>query len=350
MNNNKFGIISLIVTISILIGALGMFYTLEHAQPIINKHEKEVTIDDKGIADAVDKLYDATVVVASSVGSGTGFVYKIDGNTAYVITNAHVIGKSTSATIQFTDGSAQNVSVVGSDEYSDIAVLSTKKDNVISVAEIGGTEAMRLGDTVFAIGAPLSVEYSWTVTRGILSGKDRLVEINNNWVISVLQTDASINSGNSGGPLANANGEVIGVTNMKLIASGVEGIGFAIPIEDALYIADGLIKNGSIDRPLLGVETFNVNEKNLLDQFDITLPESIKSGAVVANVREGSLAAEVGFRRGDVITKVGEYEITSSARLRFFLYRFKVGDKVKITFIRDGNTQNIDVSLSQKAS
>jgi len=350
MRNNRYGFILLVVTIALILGATGMYFILENTQTIINKQEKEVTIHDEGIADAVDKLYDATVVVATGTGSGTGFVYKVEGNTAYIITNAHVIGTSTNVTIQFTDGSRQSVTVVGSDDYSDIAVLSTNKDNIVAVAEIGETDPMRLGDTVFAIGAPLSVEYSWTVTRGILSGKDRLVEINTNWVISVLQTDAAINSGNSGGPLANSNGEVIGVTNMKLVASGVEGIGFAIPIEDALYVANELIKNGSIARPLLGVETFNVTDRQLLAQYNITLPENVTSGAIIANVREGSVAAEAGLRSGDVVTKIGKYDITSSARLRFFLYRFKVGDVVTITYLRDGSTQNVEVTLTQRAN
>ncbi|MDD2505527.1 MAG: trypsin-like peptidase domain-containing protein, partial [Bacilli bacterium] len=249
MKKNKTLFILLISITSLLLGTVGTYYATTKfgwfSQTVVNKLEKEVTINENGIADAVEKLYDSVVIVGSYkdnklASSGTGFVYKIEGNKAYLVTNAHVITNATNVKVKFTNHKTYDVKVVGQDEYADIAVLSIDKNKIISVANLGSSEKARLGDTLFTIGAPLDTEYSWTVTRGILSGKDRLVEVGTgnsgvaNWVMSVMQTDAAINSGNSGGPLANSNGEVVGVTNMKLVSSGVEGIGFAIPIEDAL--------------------------------------------------------------------------------------------------------------------
>ena len=366
MKRNKNILIILAAVIGLLLGSLGFYYGTTRlgwlSQTVVNKLEKEVTINEQGIADAVDKLYDAVVVVGSFkderiTSSGTGFVYKVAGKKAYIITNAHVVSGGNKVKVQFTDGNTYEVSLVGQDEYADIAVLSIDKDKILLTAELGSSEEARLGDTLFTIGAPLDSEYSWTVTRGVLSGKDRLVEVGTgnsnvaNWVMSVLQTDAAINSGNSGGPIANSNGEVIGVTNMKLVSSGVEGIGFAIPIEDAINYANQLIENKEIIRPILGVGTLNVTDAEPLQyQYGISLDKSISSGAVVAYVQAGSPAAEAGFEKGDVITKFGSYDISSSAKLKYYLYKYQVGDKVKVTYTRGTKATETTVHLNEKAS
>ena len=169
---------------------------------------------------------------------------------------------------------------------------------------------MRVGDTVFAIGSPLdSSVYSWSVTRGVLSGKDRKVEVSttntsaNDWIMQVLQTDAAINSGNSGGPLCNSNGEVIGINNMKLITSGVEGMGFAIPIEEAAAYADAIINGKNITRPTLG----------------ITMAEN-KNGVLVSEVRANSVAANAGLQKGDVITAINDEKVVNMASLKYALF------------------------------
>ena len=227
---------------------LGMTYYPDTFRKVITEtvETKNVSITDTGIAEAVDKIYDAVVVVKNYkskelYSTGTGFFYEVDGNTAYILTNHHVIEGGDDVYVQLTDGNMVKVDIVGSDKYADIAVLSIDVNDSVKVASIGSSESIRVGDTVFAVGAPLDAStYSGTVTRGIISGKDRLVTVSlsntnsNDWVMSVLQTDAAINSGNSGGPLANGNGEVIGITSLKLASSGVEGMGFAIPIETAM--------------------------------------------------------------------------------------------------------------------
>ena len=242
--------------IAFFVGCLAMYavvyYFPTSITQNITKLEKDVTVTDKGIADAVEKVYDAVVVVSTYqddtyTASGTGFVYKKDNKTYYILTNHHVIDGGNKVTVSFTDGTVLETKVVGSDQYADIAVLTVESDKDLSVVEIGKSEDSRVGDTTFAVGAPLDSAYSWTVTRGILSGKDRMVEVslsnnkNSDYVMKVLQTDAAINSGNSGGPLCNSNGEVIGITSLKLVSSGVEGMGFAIPIEFAIYKAEDFI-------------------------------------------------------------------------------------------------------------
>ena len=228
----------------------------------VTKTEKEVTVTDAGIADAVEKVYDAVVTVVTykndkPYSSGTGFIYKVEEDVAYILTNYHVISGAKDITVSFTNQTIVDAKLVGGDLYADVAVLSVDAAKVISVAELGSSQDMRLGDTAFAVGSPVSDAYGWTVTRGILSGKDRMVTVNlsnslNNSetaIMSVLQTDVAINSGNSGGPLCNSNGQVIGITSSKVSSTGVEGIGFAIPIEDALKIANTVEKGETVKRP-----------------------------------------------------------------------------------------------------
>lgn len=334
---------------------------------------KEVTVTDEGIADAVDKLYDATVIVEVGsedklTGWGSGFVYKKDEKFAYILTNHHVIDEAKEIEVVFTDESSAKAALIGSDEYMDVAVLKVDASKVKAVAEIGASEKMRLGDTVFAIGTPVNLNYAFTVTRGILSGTNRFVSMSSNsssgnysfspfgqiqpqqsevWVMSLLQIDASINSGNSGGPLANANGEVIGITNSKISGStmssaNIENIGFAIPIEDALNIADQLIENGKVSRPVIGVSLTTIEGASY---NGIELDEDTVTGAVVTDVVSGGLAEGAGLKKGDVITKVDDYRVSDYKYFKYYLYRYHLGDTIKITYVRNGKTLTTNIKL-----
>lgn len=327
---------------------------------------KEVTVTDEGIADAVEKLYDATVLVEiiekdNVAGWGSGFVYKVAGNYAYIFTNHHVVDSADKLKIVYTNGTETDGELVGSDEYADVAVIKVKKDTILKVAEIGKTKGLRVGDTVFAIGTPVGLEYKFTVTRGILSGQNRMVEmtkkssssyfgqqVTDSWYMNLLQIDASINSGNSGGPLANCNGEVIGINNSKLSSSyssssaSIENMGFAIPIEDALTIAAQLESDGEVKRPLLGVSTTSIEGA---EYYNIDIDKDIKSGAVIAEVQKDSVADEAGIKKGDVIIKLGEYKVDDYKYLKYYLHRYKVGDTVKVVLIRDGKEKTISIKL-----
>lgn len=321
----------------------------------ITKLEKDVTVTDSGIADAVEKVYDAVVIVATykndtAVASGTGFVYKKDNNTYYILTNYHVIEDGNNVKVTFTDGTQLDTVIVGHDEYADIAVLSIETKEELTVAEIGNNDESRVGDTVFAVGAPLDNAYSWTVTRGIISGKDREVAVSlsnsnvSDYIMKVLQTDTAINSGNSGGPLCNANGEVVGVTSLKLVSSGVEGMGFAIPIEDAISKAEEIISGVVKQYPYLGISMLDVSSVGF-EYYSLIKNSGLDSGVIVASVDKGSAADEGGIEQYDIIVALNDKSITNIAYLKYYLYQYEVGDTVTFTVNRNGKDVDIKVKL-----
>lgn len=354
----------IILIITFLLGMLalyGIFYFFPNViGTTVTKVEKDVTVTDEGIAEAVEKVYDSVVVVNTYVdgqaySSGTGFVYKTEDGTAYILTNNHVIDSADDVYVKFTDETIVKAEVVGSDVYSDIAVLSVDEDYIIAVAEIGSSEDARLGDTVFAIGAPLDNAYSWSVTRGIVSGKDRLVEVEltsgntkTPMIVNTIQTDAAINNGNSGGPLANSNGEVIGITSIKLASSTIEGMGFAIPIETAVEYAEQLINGKEVERPALGIYMLDVSSAYFdRNYYEIIREANVTSGVIVTDFEENSPAKQAGLEVGDIIVKVDGNDVPSNAYLRYYLYRHNVGDEMTLTIIRDGKEKDIKVMLTE---
>ena len=342
------------------VGCLAMyaiiyFFPTSITESII-KEDKKVTITDTGIAEAVSKIYDAVVVVSTYsndryIASGTGFVYKQDGNTYYLLTNYHVIEDGNHVTVTFTDGSIVETEIVGFDKYQDIAVLSIESKEEYQVAEIGNNEETRVGDTAFAVGAPLDNAYSWTVTRGIISGKDRMVEVSldnsntSDYVMKTLQTDAAINSGNSGGPLCNANGEVIGITSLKLVSDGVEGMGFAIPIEDAISKAEEIINGEVANYPYLGVTMLDFSNSYFTQYYSIIRNSGLDNGVIVTSVEKNSPAENGGMKANDIIVAIEGKEVTSTAYLKYYLYQQKIGDKIKITVNRDGKEETLTITL-----
>ena len=344
---NKNVLISIIITFAICLGIFGLFYNYYLKNLIVEKTklEKSVTVTDKGIADAVEKVYDSVVTIETYINnrayaSGTGFVFKTEGDKAYILTNSHVISNSNSVKVTFTNNKQVTADVVGSDDYSDIAVLSVSKDDILLIAETGSSEDMKVGDTTFAVGAPIdSSIYSWSVTRGILSGKDRLVEVTSSdnkstYVMEVLQTDTAINSGNSGGPLCNSNGQVIGITNMKLASSQIEGIGFAIPIEEALKYAESIISGKQISRPYLGITI-----------YDATNYYSNTSGIYIEYVEQNSAADKAGLQKGDKILEVNGKEVSNSSYFKHELYKYDVGEQITIKVERNGKEKEIKITL-----
>ena len=338
-----------------LVGCLIM-YAVVYFFPItvteeLTKEVRDVTINDTGIAEAVQKVYDAVVVVStyregSYIASGTGFVYRQDGDTYYLLTNYHVIENGDNVTVTFTNESVVETEIVGYDEYSDIAVLAIKSDEDLVVAELGGNTLSRVGDTAFAVGAPLDSAYSWTVTRGIISGKDRFVEVDSNsTVMKVMQTDTAINSGNSGGPLCNANGEVIGITSLKLVSSGVEGMGFAIPIEDAVEKAEQIIDGEVISYPYIGISMTDFASAYYTQYYSLIRKSGLENGVIVISVENDSPAAEGGMKANDIITAIDGEEVTNVAYLKYYLYQHKAGDTVTITVYRDGDTHDLKITL-----
>lgn len=366
MKKGNVGVILIVaIMLSFICGALGTYVVIEivgigNSAPVIVNSRGGVTYnEDNSIAGGVSKIYDSVVVVegftnGALTSTGTGFIYKkVKDNTFYIMTNHHVINGVGTVKVILSDNTEVEASVKGSEVYSDIAVLSIKTDKVKSVAILGKSSKLNVGDTVFAVGSPEGATYAGTVTKGILSGMDRLVAVglsnssSSDYYMKVLQTDTAINPGNSGGPLCNINGEVIGITNMKLVDSTVEGMGFAIPIEDALLYSEKLEKGQSIVRPYFGIGMLEISNSYNLWQSGIIVPDSVKSGVVVTQVADNSPASIAKIKKGDIILSLGGKSISSIAEFRYELYKHQVGEEVEVEFYRNGKVKSTKVKLTE---
>ena len=325
------------------------FYPIE--SKVITESINKTIVNETGIEESIKNVYDAVVTVTSyiddtKVGTGSGFIYKKDDNKGYVLTNCHVIDDSNRFEIILSNGETVEAKLLGKDEYSDIAVLSIDKDKVTKVATLGDNDLIEVGNTVFTVGSPMGEEYSGSVTRGIISSKERTVETDD-VVTTVIQTDASINPGNSGGPLVNLAGEVIGITSMKLASTQIEGMGFAIPINDVKEYVKYLEEGKEISRPALGVSMINASDRYRLYYYNIQIDQSITSGAVIAKLQKGGPADKAGLEVGDVIVKIDDFKIENYSRLRYYLYKYKINDKIKVTYIRGSKEYTAEVILSE---
>ena len=356
MRNSKIGYI----VVSILCLTLGglIMYGVIYLFPntivkTVTEETKTVNVIDEGISEGIGNIYNSVVVVETyknnrAVSTGSGFAFKEDKNITYIMTNNHVVDGGTKIVLTLPNDEEVEAKLVAKDSYTDIAVLKIEKNNNLKVAKLSNAENVKVGDTVFAIGAPLGKQFKSTVTRGILSGKDRLVETtssNEELLMNVMQTDASINPGNSGGPLCDVSGNVIGVTSLKIVESSVEGIGFAIQIEDALDYANSLIENGKIVRGYLGISMLNASETFQLIRNGISLDKEITDGVVIVEVIDGSPASKAGLKPEDVIIKVDNKNVKNISEFRYYLYKHKIGDEASITIYRNGDTKSIKVKL-----
>ena len=359
-NNIKIQVIIQVclVVISFLLGGLFMLILME-VKPVkeSNNIVKSDTIvhDKNSLAKAINKVYDAVVAIEGyngreKVGTGAGFVYRTDDKYGYILTNEHVITDATKVDVTMSNDEKVTAIELGNDKYLDLAVLKIDKKYIKNVVTIGNSEKMNLGDTIFAIGSPMGIEYRGSVTSGIISGKDRLVSTTTSkgntydWVMKVIQIDAPLNPGNSGGPLLNTNGDVIGVCTMKLIDDSIEGMGFAIPIEYAMSHIKTLEDSVKIKWPTLGVGMKDVTDANLQIN-DVSLPEDQRDGVIITNVKNGSSAFKADLKVGDVITKMNNKTIKNTAYLRYELYQHQAGEKVEITYIRDKKEKKVTVTL-----
>lgn len=346
-----------ITIISFFIGVTGTIVVLKNPnmQTKINETTTNKIVNStevNSLKEAINKVYDAVVLVetynnSTEIGTGTGFVYKQDEKNGYIITNHHVIEKGTNYKIVLINGDEIEAKLLGSDEYSDIAILSIPKENVLQIATLGESSNSEIGDTVFAVGSPLGKEYMGTVTKGILSGKNRTVSTSS-LMLEVLQTDTAINPGNSGGPLVNINGEVIGVTSMKLVKDEVEGMGFAIPIEIVKNMLERLENGEKIDRPMVGIEMTDVTNTYYLYRQGIVIPDNVDKGVVVMKVENNYPAQQAGLQKGDIILSINDTQIENSTHFRFLLYKYEVGETIKITYMRDNKIQEVNVKLDKK--
>lgn len=384
-SSKKLGQLLLVILISFFSGVLGTFTTLQLSQKQNSGTTTTTTVsktavkNENSTTQAVDKVKDAVVSVityssnsqnsllgpdetdtdtnAEQVYSeGSGVIYKKEGDTAYLVTNTHVINGAKKVDIRLADGTKVPGEIVGSDTYSDIAVVKIAADKVTTVAEFGDSSQLTVGETAIAIGSPLGSEYANTVTQGIVSSLNRNVSLKSEdgQAISTnaIQTDTAINPGNSGGPLINIQGQVIGITSSKIDSNGgtsVEGLGFAIPANDVINIIKQLEKDGKVTRPALGIHMVNLSNLSTTDLQKLKLPGNVTSGVAVRSVQK-NMPANGHLQQYDVITKIDDKAISSTTELQSALYSHSIGDSMTVTYYRDGKEETTTIKLDKSTS
>ena len=285
--------------------------------------------------------------------SGSGVIYKKSGNIAYVVTNNHVVNGAKKLSVILSDGTNVNAEVVGTDVWTDLAVLKISGDNVTTTMDFADSDKIAVGETAFAIGSPLDVNLSNTVTKGIVSAVNRQIPMDvdgdgkNDWNQTVIQTDAAINPGNSGGALINNEGKLIGINESKIAKAtanvSAEGIGFGIPSNEVKLITEQLEQSGKVIRPALGVQLVSVNTVDS-DTLKSQLNFEGKQGVVVRFVEDGTPAAQAGIEKYDIITKLNGEDVKDVAAVRKYLFeKTKIGDTVKVTYYRNGKENTTSV-------
>ena len=384
-SSKKWGQLLVVILISFFSGVLGTFTTLQLSQKQNSGTTTTTTVsktavkNENSTTQAVDKVKDAVVSVItyssnsqnSLLGSdetdtdtnseqvyseGSGVIYKKEGDTAYLVTNTHVINGAKKVDIRLADGTKVPGEIVGSDTYSDIAVVKIAADKVTTVAEFGDSSQLTVGETAIAIGSPLGSEYANTVTQGIVSSLNRNVSLKSEdgQAISTnaIQTDTAINPGNSGGPLINIQGQVIGITSSKIASNGgtsVEGLGFAIPANDVINIIKQLEKDGKVTRPALGIHMVNLSNLSTTDLQKLKLPGNVTSGVAVRSVQK-NMPANGHLQQYDVITKVDDTKISSTTELQNALYSHSIGDEMTVTYYRNGKEEKTTIKLDKSTS
>ena len=383
--SKKIGQLLLVILISFLSGLLGSLAVLQFNQKQGNGEQNSAAVtqtavnNENSTTQAVDKVKDAVVSIitysgnsqSSFIGSddadtdsnteqinseGSGVIYKKDGDDAYLVTNTHVISGAKKVDVRLADGTKVPGEIVGSDTYSDIAVVKISSEKVSTVAEFGDSSQLAVGEIAIAIGSPLGSEYANTVTQGIVSSLNRHVSLKSEdgQAISTnaIQTDTAINPGNSGGPLINIQGQVIGITSSKIASNGgtsVEGLGFAIPANDVKNIIKQLEKDGKVTRPALGIHMVNLTNLSTADLQKLKLPDNVTSGVVVRSVQT-NMPANGHLQRFDVITKVDDKAISSTTELQSALYSHSIGDEMTVTYYRNGKEETTKIKLDKSTS
>ena len=274
--------------------------------------------------------------------SGSGFFITDQG---YLLTNNHVVEGTKEVKIVLSDGSEQKATIVGTDLYSDIAVLKTE-DRVPAIAKLGNSDVLKPGESVIAIGSPLG-DFKNTVTVGVVSATGRSIDTGNGYQVEdLIQTDAAINHGNSGGPLVDLAGEVIGINTLIVRNTGsgdvAEGLGFAIPVNIAQVVAQQIIQKGYFARPYMGISFQPINP-DIASQYNLPA----QWGVYITKVAESSPASKAGLQEGDIITKVGDVKLDETHSYVNTLFTFKPGDQITLEVLRDNKDTQVQITLGE---
>lgn len=374
----KFKNIFLVSSIPLILAACSSSTDVLEEEPVVEEKVEISNIEvnvTTGITEAVEKVDAAVISILNlqrnnfntwgsfygevdgseeylQAGSGSGAIYKISDDLAYIFTNNHVVEGSDAVDVLFQDGKRVQATVIGTDVWTDLAVLSIDAEEIETAIEFGNSDQLKVGEPAIAIGSPLGTEFASSVTAGIISGIGRTVPVDTNgdreydWEMTAIQTDAAINPGNSGGPLVNIAGQVVGINSMKISSATVEGMGFAIPSNDAIDIINQLETEGKVVRPHLGITMIDLAYISKSQQAEeLNLAEDIVDGVVVTRVANGSSAAQGGIEPRDVIVGFDGEVVTNSVRLRQLLYTTEVGKVVEIEYYRDGEPRVVNLEM-----
>lgn len=296
-------------------------------------------------AQNLDDLLKGKSSKAQEAGVGSGVIYQKNNGSAYIVTNNHVIDGASEIKVQLHNSKQVDAKLIGKDALTDMAVLKINETKGTKAINFANSSKVKTGDSVFAMGNPLGLEFANSVTSGIISASERTIDTQTSAgsnKVNVLQTDAAINPGNSGGALVDINGNLVGINSMKIANEQVEGIGFAIPSNEVKVTIKELVEKGKIDRPSIGIGLLNVSE--IPDEYKDQLKTSRKDGAYVAKVD-----GDNGLKEGDIITAIDDKKVKEDTDIRSYLYENKKpGDSVKLTVERKGKQQKIDVTLKEQ--
>lgn len=272
-------------------------------------------------------------------GSGSGFI--IDAAKGYIVTNNHVVDGAKKLVVTLADGRNVDAKLIGADARTDLAVLQISDTKNLTAVQLGDSTKLQVGEPVVAIGNPGGEKFAGSVTAGVVSATNRILDLQGESSFDLIQTDAAINPGNSGGPLVDYLGQVIGINSAKYSEQGFEGMGFAIPISEALPTIQQLIQKGSASHAGLDIQVANQYNPEYAAQ------QGWPKGAYIAKVIAGGAADKAGLRQGDIITKINDVVISNYSDLSHELFKYQPGNQIKITYFRDGTTQDVNVTLME---
>ncbi|HDX9578412.1 TPA: serine protease [Bacillus pseudomycoides] len=319
-----------------------------------------------GFVKAVDRASEAVVGIINiqrdnfseadaEAGTGSGVIYKKENGHAYIVTNNHVVAGANRIEVSLSDGKKVPGKILGTDVVTDLAVVQIDEKYAKKVIDLGDSTKVKRGEAALAIGNPLGLQFSGTVTQGIISANERIVPVDLNqdghydWQVEVLQTDAAINPGNSGGALVNEAGQLIGINSMKIAAKEVEGIGLAIPVARAVPVINELEKYGQVRRPYVGIELRSLNEipTYYLDKT-LHLPADVTEGVCILDVKSPSPGSDAGLHEYDVIVAIDGKTVQDIIAFRKALYSKKINDKMTITYYRGAKRETTTVKLGSQ--
>lgn len=346
--------------LSVLLGLGGgyagasLFYENNPVQKTVETQNVSIsTTDEMGTVEAVAKKALPSVVGITTTGKvntffgerevqgvGSGVIINSNG---YILTNSHVVSDGNTSRIQvmLEDDKTVDAKLLWNDPYMDLAVIKVDETD-LPAAELGDSDNVNIGEQAIAIGNPLGLDFNRSVTAGYVSGVDRTIETQDGKIISgLIQTDAAINNGNSGGPLLNKKGQVIGINTIKIGGQATEGLGFAIPINTAKEIVDAIISRGDKSPLVLGVRVVDYQ----YFKARMGIEDNIKNGAIILEIEEGSLADRAGLTRGDIIIDIDGEEITNASQIRTILFKHKEGDLLKVKINQNNMEKLIEIKL-----